>query len=199
MTESKLKNTSPFVQTVLKLDSHFSDLIRLGGRIESLDMKSDFDFDQAERLIKNFAKSGEGVSEEILLMVNELNELRAKAESAAQLVAVRADLLQARKEEQQKKMEDFRQLGEKVRELTSSLSTFKSPEGESLSDEEREKLSMHLAEFESRLRPLIEEAQTLKKEGQNSKMKTLEQSADSLEQSLSAVSQKLSAVRDSHP
>lgn len=196
---NKLKNPSPLVQAVLKLDNHFSELIRLGGKIETLDMKSDFDFDQAERLIKNFAKSGEGVSEEIILMVNALGDLRAQAETAAQLVAARADLLQARKNEQQQKMEHFRLLGEKVRELTSTLSTFKIQEGETLSEEERAKLSTRLSEFEAQLRPLIEEAQSLRKEGQKSKMKILEQSADSLGQSLSAVSQKINAVRESNP
>jgi len=197
MTDTqKLKNPSPLLQAVLKLDTYFSELIRLGHKIESLDLKSDFDFEQAERLIKSFAKNGEGVSEEIVLMLNALTDLRAQAEAAAHIVAERADILQTRKNEQQTKMEHFRVLGEKVRDLTASLSAFKMNEGANLSDEERASLTAHLAEFETQLRPLIEEAQALKKEGQQSKIKILEQSADSLGQSLAAVSQKLSAVRE---
>jgi hypothetical protein len=53
-----------------------------------------------------------------------------------------------------------------------------------------------MAEFETRLAPLIEEAQTLKRLGQEAKIKILEQSADSLGQSLQAVSQKIHSVRD---
>jgi chromosome segregation ATPase len=197
MTDTqKLKNPSPLLQAVLKLDTYFSELIRLGAKIETLDLKSDFDFEQAERLIKSFAKNGEGVSEEIVLMLNALTDLRTQAEAAATIVAERADILQARKNEQQAKMEHFRVLGEKVRDLTASLSAFKMNEGANLSDEERASLTAHLAEFETQLRPLIEEAQALKKEGQQSKIKILEQSADSLGQSLAAVSQKLSAVRE---
>ena len=96
-------------------------------------------------------------------------------------------------------MEEFRLLGEKVRDLTTSLSGFKFQEGAQLSDEERSQLTSRLAEFEARLRPLIEEAQTLKKVGHESKIKILEQSADSLGQSLQAISQKISSVRDHHP
>ena len=195
----KIKNPSPFLQSVLKLDNYFSELVRLGEKVETMDLKSDFDFEQAERLIKHFAECGEGVSQEVVVMSQALSDLRGQAEHAAKIVAARADVLQARKEEQQRKMEEFRLLGEKVRDLTTSLSGFKFQEGAQLSDEERSQLTSRLAEFEARLRPLIEEAQTLKKVGHESKIKILEQSADSLGQSLQAISQKISSVRDHHP
>jgi len=195
----KLKNPSPFVQAVLKLDNYFSELIRLGDKIESMELKSEFDFEQAERLIKHFAECGEGVSREVVLMSNSLAELRAQAEAAATLVGARATMLYTRKEEQQKKMEEFRLLGEKVRDLTASLQDFKYQEEKSLSDEDRAALTARLEEFETRLRPLIDEAQSLRKEGQTSKMKILEQSADSLSQSLQAVSAKINSVKEMHP
>lgn len=199
MNDIKVKNPSAFVQAVLKLDNYFSDLLRLGDRIENLELKSDFDFEQAEKLIKHFAECGEGVSTEVVQMSNALAELRNQAEAAAHLVSARADILQARKEAMQNKMEEFRHLGEKVRELTGSLNTFKFQEGASLSEDERAVLTSRLEEFETQLRPLIEEAHNLKKEGQTSKIKLLEQSADSLGQSLQAVSQKIQSVRETNP
>lgn len=199
MSDIKIKNPSTLVQAILKLDNHFSEMIRLGSKIETMEMKSDFDFEQAERLIKHFAECGEGVSTEVVQMSNALLELRGQAEAAASIVAQRAEILQARKNEQAQKLEAFRLLGEKVRELTTSLSTFKIPEGEELSEQERASITSRLAEFETRLRPLIDEAQALRKEGQNSKIKSLEQGADSLSQSLLAVSQKINSAREHHP
>lgn len=199
MSEIKIKNPSALVQAIVKLDNYFSEMVRLGDRIETMDLKSDFDFEQAERLIKVFAECGEGVSEEVLNMSNALTELRSHAEAAANMVAVKAEIIQARKNEQAQKMEEFRLLGEKVRELTLSLSNFRLQEGGQLSFEERAKLAARLEEFESRLHPLIDEANNLRKEGQSAKMKILEQNADSLGQSLQAVSQKIHMLREEHP
>lgn len=195
----KIKNPTPFLQAVLKLDNYFSELIRLGEKIETMDMKSDFDFEQADRLIKHFAECGEGVSHEIVQMSNELSVLRQQAEASAKVVAERAEQLQAYKEEQHKKMDEFRQLGEKVRNITATLQTFKLQEGAELSAQEREEMTLRLEAFETQLLPLIEEAHTLKKQGQQSKMKILESSADSLGQSLQAVSQKIKSVREQQP
>jgi len=199
MSDIKIKNPSPLVQTILKLDNYFSEMIRLGNKIETMELKSDFDFEQAERLIKHFAECGEGVSTEVVAMSNTLTELRGQAEQAAAVVAARADIVQARKNEHAQKLEEFRLLGEKVRELTASLSTLRVQEGQELSVEVREGLAARLGEFEARLHPLIEEAQKLRTEGQQSKLKVLEQGADSLGQSLKAVSQKINSVRDQHP
>lgn len=192
----KIKNPSPFLQSVLKLDNYFSELVRLAEKIDGMELKSDFDYDQVEKLIKHFAECGEGVSTEVVAMSGALNDLRTQAETAAKQVAVRAEQLQVRKDEQMQKMEQFRQLGEKVRDLTASLAGFKFEEGMTLSEEERAQMTSRMMEFETRLAPLIEEAQNLKKAGQEAKIKILEQSADSLGQSLQAVSQKIHSVRE---
>ena len=194
----KLKNPTPLIQTVLNLDNYFSELIRLGAKIESMDMKSDFDFEQAEKLINRFTECGQGVSDEVVHLSLSLNELRTKSEAAAQIVAARAELLRARKDDSQSKMDALRALGEKVRVLTLSLSDLKKIEGDTATEEDRAKISMRLSEFELELRPLIDEAQRLKEEGQNSKIKVLEQSADSLRQSLVAISQKLSTFQQTN-
>ncbi len=195
----KNKEISPLVKSVLALDTHFSDLIRLGEKIESMDLKSDFDFEQMQKLLNHFAEHGQGIADEVVLMSTALNEARARAETTAKLVADRAVQLQTRKSEQQIKMEEFRLLGEKVRQLTTSLVDLKQPEGSVPSEEDRLKISKRLSELQMQLHPLIDEAQQLKKEAQTSKMKVIEQGADSLGQSLAAISQKLISLEQVRP
>lgn len=183
------------MQTVSKLDQYFSELNRLGAKIESLDMKSDFDFEQAERLIHHFTECGHGVSEEVVNLSNALHSLRAEAESYAQVVGLRAQELQSRKSDIQTKMASLRDLGDKVRQLTESLSDLKKMNGEEATEEDRARISMRLSSFEIELKPLIEESQKLQEEGRRHRIKILEQSADSLRQSLIAISQKLSGFQ----
>ena len=188
---NQIKNPSPLVETVLKLDNYLSEIVRLGEKIESMDLKTDFDFEQAQKLMNHFTQCGQGVAEEVVQLSANLNEARAKAELAAQVVSARAELIQARQNDHQQKMADFRALGDKVRDLTLSLNDLKRPEGEELTDDDRAHLSMRLTDFQVQLQPLIAEAMKLKTEAQTSRLKTLEQGADSLVQSLSAIGRRL--------
>ena len=91
-------------------------------------------------------------------------------------------------------MAEFHALGEKVKQLTSSLSGLRPFGDASVSEEDRVMMSQRLIEVESQLRPLIVEANQLKEIAQESKIKILEQGADAMGQSLRAVSQKISAI-----
>lgn len=188
------KTHSSLVQAVIALDEQFANLIQLGTRIDTLNLKSQADFDQIDRLIEHFNNVAIGVSEHIGTMSLALNAARAQAEQAAQLVAQKADEYSARKIEIQTKMEEFRALGEKVGRLSSSLSGLQPPAGHDVTDEDRAKITARISAVESELRPLIEEAAALKHVGQQAKIKLLEQSADAMWQSLNAVSQKISTV-----
>lgn len=190
----KNKNPSLLVQSVTALDAFFSDLVRIGGKIEGMELKNDFDLEQMQKLLDRFAECSDGVSEQILLMSQALAGARTKAEEAAQIVSARAALLQNRQSDQQKKMSQFQALGEKVRVLTMSLAQLKTPESEVPTEERRTEISVRFSELSAELIPLIEEARQLKLEGQLSKMKILEQGADSLGQSLVAIQQKIGAV-----
>jgi tetrahydromethanopterin S-methyltransferase subunit G len=194
MSESKIKNPSPLVQAVLTLDEHFSDLNRLASRVEEIDLKSNFDFEQSERLITRFAEAGQAISEDIGVFVKVLNETREKAELAAQKVSAKADILKGRKEDIQEKMGRFQVLSDKVTLLNQSLMQFQRPAGEAYTAEEAQELKSRLNEISSQLQPLIEEAQQLKTVGYDSKMKVLEQNAESLRQSLIAVNQKITGM-----
>ncbi len=185
------KNQSALATAVLALDNYFSELNRLGAKIEEAELKADFDFDQMQKLLVRFAEYGDGVSREVVAMSQALNDARAQAESAAQKVSAKAMEFQTLQQARQLKMDQFRQLGERVHALNASLMDLKQPEGAPLSDADREMIAARLTEFEKQLLPLINEAEQLKNDAQASKMKILEQGADSLRQSLLAVNQKL--------
>lgn len=190
----QIKDPSPLVKAVLALDAHFADLIRLGERIENAEMKSNFDYEQAQRHLEHFAKAGQGVSDEVLTLAQILVDIRGRAETTAAAVAQRADLLNHRKSLVQQKMLEFAELGEQVRELNFTLQDVQKPEGETLTDDERRAIRAQIAQFDERIQPLIEKAQALKKDAQASKIKELEQSAESLSQRLKMISQKLLAA-----
>lgn len=187
----KNKDQSPLVQSVLSLDTHFESLKRLSGRIEEIELNSEFDFNQARQLMKRFAESAQAVSTEIVDLANLLNEARVNAEATGKIVAAKAEQMQARQTAEDEKMNSFRTLTGKVTLLNEDLKSLKKDDGEEVSEEDREKIKNKMAEINLQLQPLIEEAITIKNEARASKMKVLEQNADSLSQSLMSVSQKL--------
>jgi chromosome segregation ATPase len=194
MSDSKKeKNESPFVKTVLALDSQFSELQRISAYIDKLDMSSDSDLDKAQVLIQRFTECGDEVSKEIIELSKHLTDSRERAEKAAEVVSVRAEEMRARKEEIQKKVNEFQTLGKKVHALTSALNEIQRPAADFNSDEDKAQLHSRLSEFEVQLQPIIEETKRLKEDAHHTKMRTLERQADSLSQSLAAVRQKLIA------
>jgi len=141
-----------------------------------------------------FAECGQGVATEVTNLAGHLNEARARAEIIAKAVSIRAELITTRKNEQHKKMEEFRLLGEKVREMSATMAELRRPEGQVLTSEERSRVTARLAEIAEQLNPLIEEARAFRRDGQTSKIKALEQSADSLTQTLQVIQQKLASL-----
>lgn len=195
---AKLNTESPLVKSVLALDEYIAELERVGGKINSMELKSEFDLEHVRRLLTRFAECGQGVSDELTKLSTHLNEARSRAETVAGQVAQKANLLNDRKTDQQAKLDQFRILGEKVRDLNASMAALRRPEDAVLTEEERKEISDRLLDFEKQLDPLIEEAQNLREEAHSSRMKALEQNADSLAQTLLAVRDKirtLSAVQ----
>jgi chromosome segregation ATPase len=189
------KTQSPLVQSILTLDESFAELNRLSGQIDKLDLRTDADFERAQRLMNLFNEAALGVGSGVVAMSNALNEARAQAERAAEIVAVRAADMQKLQTERQQRMDAYRQLGEKVQALTASLNDLKRPAGEQPSEEDRAKISMRLSELELQLQPLIDEATQLKEEARLAKMSVLEESAHSLSQSLQALTKRLGTLQ----
>src|SRR5437773_1523805 len=82
--------------------------------------------------------------------------------------------------EQNEKLEKFRILSERVRELNTAISEFRRPQGQGLTDEDRATLTSRIPALEAQLVGLIEELQDLRQSARNSRMRALEKNAESL-------------------
>ncbi len=188
---NKSKQDSPLVKAVLALDNYLTELGRVGSKINSTDMTSDFDVEYVQKLMTRFAECGQGVSEEVTTLSMQLHEAQARAEFVAQGVSRQAELFNSRRSEQNEQLEKFRILNEKVRELNAALSQFRRPLGHGLTDEDRAKLTSSVPAVEAQLAVLIEELQNLRQSARDSRMKALEKNAESLAQALQAARKKL--------
>ena len=191
---NKTKRDSPLVKAVLALDNYLSELERVGTKISSTDMQSDFDIDFIQKLMARFAECGQGVSDEVTNLSTHLREAQARAESVAQAVSRQAELFAVRRNEQNEKLEQFRVLGDKVRDLSAAISQFRRPRGGSLTQEDREKLRSSIPDFETQVAALIDELQNLRESARNSGMKSLQKNTESLVQTLQAVRKRLREV-----
>lgn len=192
MTDTlKIKDASPLVKTVLALDTHIAELERISQKLEELPMKSDFDFQQARKLLALFAEHGEGVTSEVHQLAARLNETQVRAAAFSEKVAQRAAEIQSRDVDQQNKWAQFNALTEKVRQINVSVLSLKTPEGENEVEVDRQKIIATLVEMEKQLPPLIHEAQTLHREAREMKMKELEKNAESLARTLVNVREKV--------
>jgi chromosome segregation ATPase len=191
---NKTKRDSPLVQSVLALDNYLSELERVGSKINSTDLSSDFDIDFIQKLLSRFAECGQGVSEEVANLSTRLREAQSRAETIAQGVTRQAELFNTRRKEQNEKMDEFRVLGERVRELTAAIAEFRPPQGTGLTTEDREKLKSGIPGFEAQLAALIEDLQKLRESARSSRMKGLQKSAESLAQTLQAVQKRLREI-----
>ena len=188
---NKAKRDSPLVKSVLALDNYLAELERIGTKINSADMTSEVDVEFIQKLMTRFAECGQGISEEVTNLSAQLQEAQARAEAVAKGVSSQAALLNVRRNEQNEKLEQFRILGEKVRDLNTAISQFRPPHGDGMTAEDRAKLTSSIPAFEAQLTTLIEELQTLRESARNSRMRALEKNAESLVQTLQVVRKKL--------
>jgi predicted RNase H-like nuclease (RuvC/YqgF family) len=179
---NKTNRDSALVKAVLALDNHLNELERVGMKINSTDMTSDFDLEYIQKLMARFAECGQGISEEVTNLSTQLQEAQSRAQAVAQGVGRQAELFKIRREEQNKKLEEFGALGEKVRELNAVISGFREHPAE---------LKAQIPVFETQLGLLIEDLQNLRQSARDSRMRALEKNAESLIQTLQAARKKL--------
>jgi chromosome segregation ATPase len=191
---NKSKHQSLLVESVFALDQHLSELDRVGTKINSTDMAGDFDTEYIEKLMARFAECGQGVAEEVANLSTHLREAQARAQAVAQQVTSQAELLSKRRAELNAKLEEFRVLGEKVRDLNTAISPFRRQQGEALTAEDRAKLASNIPGFEAQLSAVIDELQNFRKSARDSRMRALEKNAESLVQKLEAARKKLSGL-----
>ena len=185
---NKAKRESPLVQSVLALDDYISELERIGAKINSTDMSSDIDIDFIEKLMARFAECGQGVTQEVSNLSQHLREAQTRAETVAAGVSRQADLFKARRAEHTQKFEEFRLLGEKVRDLNTAIGNLR---------DDPSNLAAGIPNLNAQLTTLIDELEALQKSARSSKMKALEKNAHSLSQKLQNVRKKLSGLNGS--
>jgi uncharacterized coiled-coil DUF342 family protein len=188
---NKVKRDSPLVKSVLALDGYLIELERVGTKINSTDMAADFDVEYIQKLMTRFAECGQGIANEVTNLSRQLQEAQARAEIVAQGVSRQAELFNIRRTQQDEKLEQFRILGEKVRDLNTTIRGLRPAHGDVMTAERREELKSNVSGFESQLAFLIEELQNLRKSARDSHMKALEKNAESLGQTLQAVRKRL--------
>ena len=181
------KPDSPLVNAVSALHEHLTELERLGGKINSLDMSSDVDVDHVQKLLARFAECGQSISSEVSNLSLHLRDAQIRAESVAQKVSRQADVFKKHRESHDEHLERFRALGEKVRELNLAVAP-PSPEGSSGGNGG---MAFDIPAVEQQLGALVDELQDLRNSARTSRLKTLEKSAESLVQSLQALQDKL--------
>jgi predicted RNase H-like nuclease (RuvC/YqgF family) len=182
---NKTKRESPLIQSVVALDDYLAELERVGERINSTDISSDFDVDYVQKLMTRFAECGENIAQEVTALSARLQEAQMRAQGVAQGVARQAELFTVRQKEQNEKLEEFRIIGEKVRDLNAEIMRVR---------DDPEALRSKVADFDAQLTRLIEDLQTLRQSARNSRMRTLEREVDSLAQRLQAARKKLQDV-----
>src|SRR2546428_9930447 len=104
---NKSKQDSPLVKSVLAMDHYLSELERIGAKINSTDLTSDFDAEHIQNLLNRFAACAQGISEEVTNFSTQLQEARTRAEAVAQCVSSQAELFKNRRNEQNEKLERF--------------------------------------------------------------------------------------------
>jgi chromosome segregation ATPase len=193
MDKGKNNQHSPLVAAVHALQDHLTELERVGQKINATNLAGEIDFEHIQKLLNRFADCGEHISLEMTKLATHLQEAQARAQVVAQGVSHQAEAFNDRKNEQSEKLEQFRLLGERVRDLNAAIGKFSRPQG--LTDEERSELTASIPAFEGQLSALIEELQVLRTSARSSGMKILAKSAESLGQSLQALHTRLREMR----
>jgi chromosome segregation ATPase len=184
--EKKARKESPIVKSVLALDTHLSELERVGTKINSTDMTDDFDVEFVQKLMARFAECGQGVSSEVANLSAHLQEAQTRAESIALGVGRQAELFNARRKEHIDRMEEFRILGEKVRDLNTGIGQFRNDPAE---------LQAKIPALEAQLIGLLEDLNKLRSSARDSRMRALAKHAESLAQALQSARKKLDNAR----
>lgn len=174
---------SEFLKSAIKLDQSFTELTNLSLQLEAAELNTEYGMNQARKILGKFSECGQRVGEEIQLLAKNLEDSRQGAESAAQAVSERAQLVQKRHETNEKIFTRFQELGGSVRVVTNSLSTI---------PQDQEALSNYLMPLLMQLDRLFEESDRIKYEAQYSNLRTLEKDADSMSQTIRSLRAKLS-------
>jgi hypothetical protein len=180
-----VKDRSSFALAALALDSDFQELERISGQLERHEYVSEGDFEHARKLLAAFGECGQRIGGGVQRLASELEQARARAEKAAQIVGERSELILKRQEESQVMLDAFQALALKARGITESM--------QALKDQDRVALLARLPALTAELDVLAGEVTQLEQEAESRGLKGLARDAGSMRQSLNAARERLKA------
>jgi len=191
MPSLRTENLSSFGRLAVELDEHISELSRLSGQIERLDIYSEGGLEHAFKLLNQFAAHGKSISEGMQGFSKALEEVRARSEAAAKLVAERAEVIGQRKLEQKQLRDQLAQVEQKVNAANAGLAGSKRNGKGEITDEERVKIKGRLEQLNEELKGFLAEAQTIRDTAGQAKFKSIEHDAKNLLDVLKSSSRKI--------
>jgi len=179
MPSIQLDSLSAFGRQAVTLDGDLTELVRLSGQIQRLDIESDSGLDRAFKLLDQFAQHGKGLSDSMQEFSRLLHDLREQSEVAAKRVAERAQTIVQRRQQQNQIREKLNQVEEKVQAANVELTGFRK-EGKEFSVGERARIGEQLENLNIDLKKFLLEAQGIKEEAARTKFKGVERDAQTL-------------------
>ena len=185
---------SSFSRLALELDGHFSELSRIGGQIERLDIDSESGLDHAVKLLNQFAEHGNSISQGIQEFAKVLQEARESSEAAARSVSEHAQTIHERKLKQNQMREELNRVSEKVKAANAGLSGLRKDGKSEFNDEEKRQIRAGLKQVNHNLKSFLTDVQAIKESAVQSKFKSIEHEAKKLLDVLRSSSRKIDEV-----
>lgn len=173
-----------FGKAAVLLDFDFTELERLGGQLERLDLSSPQGLEHSLKILAKFGEHGEGLANHLEEMAQALAEARVRTEEVSKAVGEKAMLIQKLRGENQGLWEKFKDLGEKVRVVSDSVAEINKTEAKTAAIEN----------LTAELKNLFDQTCALRSEAHEARMKELEKNAHALSQVLQTAQKKLQSL-----
>lgn len=191
MPSIQLDSLSSFGRAALKLDTDFSELERLSGQLQRVEIDSDSGLDRAVKILEQFAVHGQAIATGIQDFSTLLQEARLRSEAAAKLVSERAELIGQRKGQQNQIREKLNRVEQDVKVVNENLRGMKREGKSEFSEAERNQIRAELERLNGDLKKFLSDVQEIKDAATQSKFKSIERDAQSLLDALRTSSRRL--------
>jgi chromosome segregation ATPase len=190
MPTFRSEDLSPFGRLAVELDTAFSEMTRMSGQIQRLDIDSESGLERAVKVLDLFARNGQAVAEGIQAFSKVLQEARSKSEAAAQSVMERAEAIRDRKQHQSDLRSRLASVESSVAAANAELSGFRQG-GKDLSGDKNTRIREQLERLSGDLKSFLDAAQAVKSDAARAKFKTIERDAQNLLDVLRASSRRI--------
>jgi hypothetical protein len=187
MASIRPEELSPFGRAALKLDQEFSALARVGEELAQADLGSDGGLDEGVKLLNRAARCGQDIAESMQAFSASLQEARDKADAAMKVVAERAQLIQKRREEQERLLERLAKVKDEVQAAGAGLAEPFQPGA----GDDKARVAARLEAVRGPMNAFIEAAKAVKAEAAAGNFKRVARQADSVIDSLQSSLRKI--------